>query len=156
GGERPHLRPRELHPRGAGTRRKARGRSDGDASERSTGRQLDERSPLDLHRSAFASMTRSFIVAWRPRCMRSRKLSRPPAAMMGTMLRILERVLDTRATVYAACGVTLALGLFFIFVWSPLPWGWKGIDFYYEIAQSLARGEPFPTLNIVWGYAYFL
>jgi hypothetical protein len=76
--------------------------------------------------------------------------------MMWAMLRTIERALDRRATVYAACAVSLALGLFFIFVWSPLPFGWKGIDFYYEIAQSLAKGEPFPTLNIVWGYAYFL
>src|SRR5262245_37308906 len=75
--------------------------------------------------------------------------------MMRAMLRTIGRVLDSRATVYAACGATLALGLFFIFVWSPLPFGWKGIDFYYEIAQSLARGEPFSSLDIVWGYGYF-
>ena len=58
--------------------------------------------------------------------------------------------------VYAACAVTLALGLFFIFVWTPLPWGWHGIDFYYENALALARGEPFGTTKIMWGYAYFL
>ena len=28
-----------------------------------------------------------------------------------------------RATVFAACAVSLIFGLFFIFVWSPLPWG---------------------------------
>src|SRR5215470_5586370 len=60
------------------------------------------------------------------------------------------------AIVYGACAVTFALGLFFIFVWSPLPWGWHGIDFYYEIATALARGAPFPTIHIPWGYAYFL
>ena len=68
----------------------------------------------------------------------------------------IERLLDNPRTVYAACAVSLALGLSFIFVWSPLPWGWHGIDFYYEIATSLAHGSPFPTMHIVWGYAYFL
>src|SRR6185436_18504725 len=46
--------------------------------------------------------------------------------------------------------------LFFIFVWTPLPWGWKGIDDYGRIAMSLAHGEPFPTVHLIWGYAYFL
>lgn len=69
---------------------------------------------------------------------------------------IVERLLDRRAPVYAACAASLGLGLLFIFVWTPLPWGWKGIDLYYEIALSLARGEPFPTLHLVWGYSYFL
>src|SRR6266513_5308073 len=64
--------------------------------------------------------------------------------------------LDPKRLVYAACGIAFLLGLFFIFVWSPLPWGWHGIDFYYEIALSLARGDPFPTMHLVWGYAYFL
>lgn len=58
--------------------------------------------------------------------------------------------------VYGACAVTFALGLFFIFVWTPLPWGWHGIDFYYENALALARGESFGTTKIMWGYAYFL
>lgn len=60
------------------------------------------------------------------------------------------------AIVYVACAVTFALGLFFIFVWTPLPWGWQGIDFYYENALALARGESFGTTKIMWGYAYFL
>src|SRR5580765_6999994 len=60
------------------------------------------------------------------------------------------------AIVYGACAVTFALGLFFIFVWTPLPWGWHGIDFYYENALALARGESFGTTKIMWGYAYFL
>src|SRR5712692_2179130 len=68
----------------------------------------------------------------------------------------LEGILGSPWTVAASCIVTLALGLFFMLVWSPLPWGWHGIDFYYEIALSLARGHPFPTANIMWGYAYFL
>jgi 4-amino-4-deoxy-L-arabinose transferase-like glycosyltransferase len=61
-----------------------------------------------------------------------------------------------RASVAAACLTSCALGFFFVFVWSPLPWGWKGIDFYYEIALSVARGESFPTMHLVWGYVYFL
>jgi len=67
-----------------------------------------------------------------------------------------ELTMKPRAIVFAACGVSLALGLFFIFVWSPLPWGWHGIDFYYEDALSLAGGSPFQTMDRVWGYAYFL
>ncbi len=51
---------------------------------------------------------------------------------------------------------SLALGLFFIFVWTPLPWGWKGIDGYDTISLALANGAPFPTVHLVWGYAYFL
>ena len=72
------------------------------------------------------------------------------------MKRAVARVLERRSTVYAACAASVALGLFFIFVWSPLPWGWKGIDLYSEIALELARGEPFPTLDRMWGYPYFL
>src|SRR5262245_40272930 len=60
------------------------------------------------------------------------------------------------AIVYGACAVSFCLGLFFIFAWTPLPWGWHGIDFYYENALALARGEPFGTTKIMWGYAYFL
>ena len=62
----------------------------------------------------------------------------------------------SRVAVLAACALSLILGLFFIFIWSPLPWGWKGIDFYYEIALSVAGGAPFPTMHLVWGYVYFL
>jgi len=60
------------------------------------------------------------------------------------------------AAVAAACLASFGLGLFFVFVWSPLPWGWKGIDLYYEIALSVAHGAPFPTMHLVWGYVYFL
>lgn len=52
--------------------------------------------------------------------------------------------------------VSLALGLIFVFVWAPHPWGWYGIDQYHQIAIDLARGQPFPTLNVPWGYGYFL
>jgi len=76
--------------------------------------------------------------------------------MTRTLWQFVDRALSSTTTVYAACAASLALGLSFIFVWSPLPWGWQGIDFYYEIALSLARGEPFPTMHLVWGYAYFL
>src|SRR5262245_24832633 len=71
-------------------------------------------------------------------------------------MRGLSALLDRRSTVYAASAVSLALGLFFIFVWTPLPWGWKGIDGYDAISVALANGAPFPTVHLVWGYAYFL
>jgi hypothetical protein len=59
-------------------------------------------------------------------------------------------------TVYAACAATLALGTLFIFVWAPHPWGWEGFDNYHQLALAVARGEPFPTMDVPWGYAYFL
>jgi hypothetical protein len=68
----------------------------------------------------------------------------------------IERALSTKATVYGSCCVTLALGLFFVFVWAPHPWGWEGFDHYHDLALQLARGRPFPTLEVPWGYAYFL
>ena len=64
-------------------------------------------------------------------------------------------MLDTRTTVAAASLITLALGLFFTFVWAPHPWGWQGIDQYHELAKALARGEPFGTTDVPWGYAYY-
>jgi 4-amino-4-deoxy-L-arabinose transferase-like glycosyltransferase len=58
--------------------------------------------------------------------------------------------------VYAACGASLVLGLLFIFVRAPHPWGWGGFDHYHDIALELAHGRPFPTMDVPWGYAYFL
>jgi hypothetical protein len=52
--------------------------------------------------------------------------------------------------------VSLALGLVFVFVWAPHPWGWFGIDQYHQIAIDLAKGQPFPTIDVPWGYGYFL
>lgn len=65
------------------------------------------------------------------------------------------RVLDSPHAVRAASIVTLLVGYFFIFVWAPHPWSWKGIDAYHELAQVLARGEPFPTTDVPWGYASY-
>jgi hypothetical protein len=67
----------------------------------------------------------------------------------------LATVLDRRSTVRVAAGISLTLGLFFTFVWAPHPWGWQGIDQYHELASALARGEPFGTTDVPWGYAYF-
>jgi hypothetical protein len=72
------------------------------------------------------------------------------------MMRLVNALLERRSTVYVASAASLALGLFFIFVWTPLPWGWKGIDGYDAISLALANGAPFPTVHLVWGYAYFL
>src|SRR4051812_35391519 len=60
------------------------------------------------------------------------------------------------ALVYAACAASFALGLIFVFVRAPHPWGWDGFDHYHEIALVLASGRPFPTMEVPWGYAYFL
>jgi multisubunit Na+/H+ antiporter MnhF subunit len=68
----------------------------------------------------------------------------------------LQRWLDSPRTVLFASLVTLAIGLFFVFVWAPHPWSWRGIDQYDELARALARGEPFGTTDVPWGYAYFV
>jgi hypothetical protein len=52
--------------------------------------------------------------------------------------------------------LSLVLGLIFVFVWAPHPWGWHGIDQYHELARALARGEGFTTTDVPWGYAYFV
>jgi hypothetical protein len=70
--------------------------------------------------------------------------------------RLVDRLLDRRSSLYAACGITLGLGLFFIFIWAPHPWGWSGFDRYDTLAWGLARGQPFQTLEVPWGYAYFV
>jgi Dolichyl-phosphate-mannose-protein mannosyltransferase len=59
-------------------------------------------------------------------------------------------------TVRAACLISLSLGLLFVFVRAPHPWGWNGFDHYHELALELAAGRPFPTIEYPWGYAYFL
>jgi hypothetical protein len=59
-------------------------------------------------------------------------------------------------TVPLACALSLAIGLSFIFVRAPHPWGWEGFDGYYDLGLAVARGEPFPTMDRPWGYAYFL
>lgn len=61
-----------------------------------------------------------------------------------------------RRLVLAAAFFTVALGLVFVFVRAPHPFGWAGIDHYDDLARGLARGEPFPTTDVPWGYAYFL
>jgi hypothetical protein len=66
-----------------------------------------------------------------------------------------ERGLYRDRTIVAAGAVTLTLGLFFVFVWAPHPWGWEGFDHYHELALTLAGGHPFPTMEVPWGYAYF-
>src|SRR6186997_2023782 len=71
------------------------------------------------------------------------------------MRSAVARVLDRRSTLALASLITLGLGLFFTFVWAPHPWGWQGIDQYHELAKALARGEPFGTTDVPWGYAYY-
>src|SRR5262245_41852549 len=70
------------------------------------------------------------------------------------MRRALLRLLDSPRIPLAAAGVSLLLGLVFVFIWAPHPWGWQGIDQYHELAIGLARGESFNTTDVPWGYAY--
>ncbi len=72
------------------------------------------------------------------------------------MIETVRRFAASTTSVYAACALSLLAGLFFTFVWSPLPFGWQGIDAYYDVAKTLAQGQPFEPFHIVWGYAYFL
>ncbi|HJU41688.1 MAG TPA: glycosyltransferase family 39 protein [Vicinamibacterales bacterium] len=71
------------------------------------------------------------------------------------MIESLAQLLDRTGTVRVAAAISLALGLFFTFIWAPHPWGWQGIDQYHYLASALARGEPFATTDVPWGYAYF-
>ena len=72
------------------------------------------------------------------------------------MRMALQRWLDSPRSITFASLTTLAIGLFFVFVWAPHPWSWRGIDQYDELARALARGEPFGTTDVPWGYAYFV
>jgi Dolichyl-phosphate-mannose-protein mannosyltransferase len=67
-----------------------------------------------------------------------------------------RRFRDWPVLVLAAAATSFALSLLFIFVRAPHPWGWEGFDHYHEIALELAAGRPFPTMEVPWGYAYFL
>lgn len=64
--------------------------------------------------------------------------------------------LKADTTVSFACLLSLLIGLVFLFVRAPHPWGWNGFDHYHELALALASGQPFPTMEVPWGYAYFL
>jgi hypothetical protein len=64
--------------------------------------------------------------------------------------------LHRRLVVAGACVSAFVIGLAFVFVRAPHPWGWEGIDQYRELALALARGEPYPSLERAWGYPLFL
>jgi hypothetical protein len=68
----------------------------------------------------------------------------------------LQRWLDSSRVTLLAPLTTLAIGLFFVFVWAPHPWGWRGIDQYDALAKELALGQPFSTTDVPWGYTYYL
>ncbi len=72
------------------------------------------------------------------------------------MRTTLQRWLDSPRVSVLAPLTTLAIGLFFVFVWAPHPWGWRGIDQYDALAKELALGEPFSTTDVPWGYTYYL
>ena len=68
----------------------------------------------------------------------------------------LQRWLDSPRVTILTPLTTLAVGLFFVFVWAPHPWGWRGIDQYDALAKELALGQPFSTTDVPWGYTYYL
>lgn len=61
-----------------------------------------------------------------------------------------------RRLVAAAAATSFLLGVAFIWLWSPLPFGWEGFDNYYRRALALAGGEGFNTANVPWAYTFFL
>ena len=64
--------------------------------------------------------------------------------------------LSTPPMVWAAAALSLLLGLTFVFIRSPLPWGWEGFDFYHERSLTLAREGTFNTTDVPFGYVAFL
>lgn len=68
----------------------------------------------------------------------------------------LKKLLSNPFIAYIAALISALIGLFFIFVWSPLPFGQEGFDGYNELARCLARGESYPTMFRIWGYPFFL
>jgi hypothetical protein len=71
-------------------------------------------------------------------------------------MHLFTTLLDSRHAPRIAAAISLLLGLIFVFVWAPHPWGWRGIDQYHELARRLAAGERFATTDVPWGYAYFV
>lgn len=60
---------------------------------------------------------------------------------------------------FMAWAISFALGVFFIFFWSPLPprkLTMGGYDEYQNLALLLADGKSYPTMARIWGYPYFL
>jgi len=68
----------------------------------------------------------------------------------------LDRILESRLIVVAAAIASFMIGLVFIFVWAPHPWGWYGIDQYHQLAIDVSEGRGFATLDVPWAYGYFL
>src|SRR6185436_6928768 len=66
------------------------------------------------------------------------------------------RTRSDSVAVFLASAASLVLGCVFIFIRAPHPWGWEGFDHYHDLGRLLARGEPFPTTDVPWGYGYFL
>ena len=72
------------------------------------------------------------------------------------MSALIDRLAAARTLPLVGALITLLIGLTFIFVWAPHPWGWYGIDQYHQLAIQLANGEAFQTFDVPWGYAYYL
>ncbi len=60
------------------------------------------------------------------------------------------------ALVWISCGFSLLVVFGFIFVRAPHPWGWEGFDHYRDLGLAVAHGRPYPTVERMWGYPYFL
>ena len=67
------------------------------------------------------------------------------------MSGLIDRLASARRLPALAALITLAIGLAFIFIWAPHPWGWYGIDQYHQIAVELAAGKSFDTFDVPWG-----
>ncbi|MCE5271425.1 glycosyltransferase family 39 protein [bacterium] len=72
------------------------------------------------------------------------------------MKRYILGLLDSTWVKYLAAAVSLALGLGFIFGWSPLPFGPEGFDGYSGLARRIASNQDYNTFRRIWGYPGFL
>ena len=79
-----------------------------------------------------------------------------PRLLLVARLGLTTSAALRRAVLFGAWAITVGLGLAFIFVKAPHPWGWEGFDNYRQYALALARGEMYPTLEVPWGYPAFL
>src|SRR5207237_3062320 len=99
---------------------------------------------------------RSAAAAAEQRVAGGRRLGRVRVGGARLLLVAPLAVGSRRAALCAAWAVSVGLGLAFVFVKAPHPWGWEGFDEYRALGLLLARGGMFSTLEVPWGYPAFL
>ena len=51
-------------------------------------------------------------------------------------MKLLRATLADTTVVWLSCLASFAIGMTFIFVWAPHPWGWEGFDRYHDYAKA--------------------